>query len=153
AHNRTAACAIASLVMLSSGAIAAQPLKYVPLPRPRPHIAVAQPSATTGAALPKAEFRTASLAPAASVALKNEPALPFSSTTSVSKPDLAAVKQAIDLARRGKPQDAADVQHRIEDPLARKLVEWAILRSDDNDADFSRYRNFIAANPSWPSLT
>ena len=139
--------------MLSSGAIAAQPLKYVPLPRPRPHIAVAHPSTTTGAALPKAEFHTASLAPAASVALKNEPALPFSSTTSVSKPDLAAVKQAIDLARRGKSQDATDVQHRIQDPLARKLVEWAILRSDDNDADFSRYRNFIAANPSWPSLT
>src|SRR6202040_2591102 len=97
-------------------------------------------------------YPTASLAPSASVALKNEPALPFSSTTSVPKPDLDAVKQAIDLARRGKPQEATDVQRRIQDSVARKLTEWAILRSDDNTADSSRYRNFIAANPSWPSL-
>jgi soluble lytic murein transglycosylase len=62
------------------------------------------------------------------------------------------VKQAIDLARRGKTQEATDVQHHIQDPLARKLSEWAMLRSDDNTADFSRYRDFIAANPSWPSL-
>ena len=84
--------------------------------------------------------------------MKDEPALPFSSAASVSKADLAAVKQAIDLARRSKPQDATEVQGRIQDPLARKLVEWAILRSDDNNADFSRFRNFITANPSWPSL-
>jgi len=81
-----------------------------------------------------------------------ETALAFSSDASVAKPDLDAAKQAIDLVHRGKTQEATDAQHRIADPLARKLVEWAILRSDDNNADFSRYRNFIAANPSWPSL-
>src|SRR5262249_59936770 len=81
-----------------------------------------------------------------------ETALVFSSNASVAKPDLDAAKQAIDLVHRGKTQEATDAQHRIADPLARKLVEWAILRSDDNNADFSRYRNFIAANPSCPSL-
>jgi soluble lytic murein transglycosylase len=153
ARNKTAACALASLLTLSAGTVmAAPPLKHVPLPRPRPHIAFAHPSAPPGTTSPKAEYHTASLAPSASVALKNEPALPFSSTTSVPKPDLDAVKQAIDLARRGKPQEATDVQRRIQDSVARKLTEWAILRSDDNTADFSRYRNFIVANPSWPSL-
>jgi soluble lytic murein transglycosylase len=39
----------------------------------------------------------------------------------------------------------------IGDPVARKLVEWAILRSDDG-ADFPRYGAFIAANPNWPSI-
>src|SRR5262249_263033 len=34
----------------------------------------------------------------------------------------------------------------------RKLVEWAILRSDSNGASFSRYAAFIIANPSWPSI-
>src|SRR5262249_54896695 len=57
-----------------------------------------------------------------------------------------------DLVRHGKTQEAASVEHRMEDPLARKLIEWVILRSDDNTADSSRYRNFIAANPSWPNI-
>src|SRR5262249_8747810 len=94
----------------------------------------------------------ASLTPAASALPKDDPALPFSSDPSVSKSDLSAVKEAIELVRRGKTQEASGVQRRIEDPLARKLTEWAILRGDDNNADFSRYRNFIAANSSWPSL-
>ena len=37
-------------------------------------------------------------------------------------------------------------------PLAKKLVEWVILRSDDSGADFARYVAFISANPSWPSI-
>jgi len=149
ARKKTTAWALAAVLALSSGvALAARPLTHVPLPRPRPHIVNATPSDAS----PKAVFQTASLTPAASAIPKDEPTLAFSSTVSVSKPDLSAVKQAIDLARRGKTQEATDVQHHIQDPLARKLTEWAILRSDDNTADFSRYRDFIAANPSWPSL-
>src|SRR5262249_43583663 len=30
--------------------------------------------------------------------------------------------------------------------------EWAILRSDDNNVDFARYKAFIDTNPSWPSI-
>ncbi len=40
----------------------------------------------------------------------------------------------------------------IQDPLARKLVEWAILRSDGNSASFARYNAFINGNPSWPGI-
>src|SRR5262249_5250829 len=46
-----------------------------------------------------------------------------------------------------------DVERTIGDPIARKLVEWAILRSDNNGASFSRYAAFINANPSWPSIS
>jgi len=140
------------LTLSFSVAMAAQQLKHVPLPRPRPHVLVVHPTFAPDTASPKGEFHTASLMPAASPVPKDQPALSFSSADSVSKADLSAVKQAIELARRGKSQEATEVQHSIEDPLARKLVEWAILRSDDNNADFSRYRNFIVANPSWPSL-
>jgi soluble lytic murein transglycosylase len=66
--------------------------------------------------------------------------------------DLAAAREAIEHARRGRATDAAETQQRIADPLARKLVEWAILRSDENGADFARFQAFIAANPSWPSI-
>ena len=137
-----------ALALVSGAALAAPPLGHVPLPRPRPHILGAVPGGTSG----RPEFRTASLAPMAAAIANGETALVFSSNASVAKPDLDAAKQAIDLVHRGKTQEATDAQHRIADPLARKLVEWAILRSDDNNADFSRYRNFIAANPSWPSL-
>ncbi|MFY9956329.1 lytic transglycosylase domain-containing protein, partial [Bradyrhizobium sp.] len=39
----------------------------------------------------------------------------------------------------------------ISDPVARKLAEWIILRSDNNNATVERYRAFVSANPSWPS--
>jgi len=72
-------------------------------------------------------------------------------TASTSASDVDAVKQAIALARKGKADAATSIEHDISDPLARKLVEWVILRGDDNDADFARYNAFIAANPGWPS--
>jgi soluble lytic murein transglycosylase len=66
--------------------------------------------------------------------------------------DLAAVRDAIGFAGRGRPKDATDAQQRITDPTARKLVEWAILRSGNNGADLARFQAFIAANPSWPNV-
>jgi soluble lytic murein transglycosylase len=66
--------------------------------------------------------------------------------------DLAAVKDAIALARKGKTADATAIQQTIGDPAARKLVEWFILRRPDADTNFSRYAAFIADNPGWPSL-
>lgn len=66
--------------------------------------------------------------------------------------DVAHVKTAVALARQGKTSQATDVQRSISDPVARKLVEWAILRGDNNGVDFPHYAAFIAANPSWPAI-
>ena len=66
--------------------------------------------------------------------------------------DLAAVRDAIGFASRRRPKDATDAQQRIADPTARKLVEWAILRTADNGAYFARFQDFIKANPSWPNI-
>jgi soluble lytic murein transglycosylase len=149
--NGKAAGALAGLLVLASGVVVAAPppLKNVPLPRPRPHIASAH---ATPAGPPAAEYHTASPTPAAAPAPRDEPAVAYTPATTTSEADLASVKQAIELARRGKAKEATEVEGRIGDPLARKLVEWAILRSDDNLADSARFRAFIAANPSWPSL-
>ena len=54
-------------------------------------------------------------------------------------------------ARKGERRGHASAET-ISDPVARKLVEWAILRSDDNEVDYSRYVAFITENPSWPSI-
>ena len=77
----------------------------------------------------------------------------MAATSATTSPlDLAAVKQAIDLAQKGRPDEATSVEGKVYDPVARKLVEWVILRSDDADLDFPRYAAFIAANPSWPGI-
>lgn len=65
--------------------------------------------------------------------------------------DLALVKEAIDLARKAKTDEATATRDRIADPAAQKLVEWFILRHSETTANFSRYAAFIAANPDWPS--
>ncbi|MGB6749423.1 MAG: hypothetical protein WBE51_15535, partial [Xanthobacteraceae bacterium] len=82
------------------------------------------------------------------------PVPPFATaaTTTTSPLDLSAVKQAIDLVRKNRQSEATDVEHTISDLVARKLVEWVILRSEDGSSDFSRYAGFIAANPSWPGI-
>jgi soluble lytic murein transglycosylase len=66
--------------------------------------------------------------------------------------DLAAVRQAIDLARKSKTGEATAIEKTIADPAAQKLVEWFILRHPDGDANFNRYAVFIADNPNWPSM-
>jgi soluble lytic murein transglycosylase len=65
--------------------------------------------------------------------------------------DLTLVKEAVDLARKAKTQEATDIEKRIADPAAQKLVEWYILRHPATITGFSRYAAFIAANPQWPS--
>lgn len=67
--------------------------------------------------------------------------------------DLAVLKDAIDLARRGKTEDATAAENRILDPAGQKLAEWYLLRRSETAAKFSRYAAFIAANPDWPSMT
>jgi soluble lytic murein transglycosylase len=66
--------------------------------------------------------------------------------------DLAALKDAIDLARKAKTDDATVAKARIADPVGQKLAEWFILRHSETTADFNRYVAFIAANPDWPSI-
>jgi len=36
--------------------------------------------------------------------------------------------------------------------VARKLIEWMLLRDPDSPADFDRYNAFIQASPDWPSI-
>ncbi|HWF96736.1 MAG TPA: lytic transglycosylase domain-containing protein [Xanthobacteraceae bacterium] len=111
----------------------------IPLPRARP-----QPAAGT-------PFKTASLGPAAAAPAAPSAAPPAASL-GISATDLATLKEAITLARNSKTGQVTDLQKTIADPLARKLVEWVLLRSDNNTGDYSRYAAFVSANPSWPSI-
>lgn len=65
--------------------------------------------------------------------------------------DLAALKDAIDLARKGKTDDATAARDRIADAAGQKLADWFMLRHSESTANFKRYAAFLAANPDWPS--
>ena len=66
--------------------------------------------------------------------------------------DLTATKQAIALLRHRKFSEAAALAATIDDPIARKLIEWVTLRDSDSPAGFDRYAAFIQANADWPSI-
>jgi soluble lytic murein transglycosylase len=71
-------------------------------------------------------------------------------TAATSEADIAAVKRVIEAARKGKEAEANAAETSINDPVARKLAEWVILRSDNTNPSFQRYAAFVEANPSWP---
>ena len=113
----------------------------VPVPKPRPASAPAKTGAKPSetAAAPRASTPSARFAVAAS--------------ETISSADLASLKEAVSVARRGKTTQAEELQKTITDPVARKLVELVILRSDGtNSIDLRRYMAFINDNPSWPAV-
>jgi soluble lytic murein transglycosylase len=121
----------------------------IPLPPPRPRMLATGPNA--GAPPRTAAPGGATLA-AVSAAAPAARAAPPAPGLAMSPEDLATLKDAIGLARNSKTGPVTDLQKTMSDPLARKLVEWVLLRSDNNTSDYTRYAAFIGANPSWPSM-
>ena len=166
------ATSLALAIGLCAVSVEAWAKPKVPLPKPRPiaRSVVAKPATNTAALAPAAPAPTAapvtSSAPAAAPVLApatrqhsavpaRKPATPaaVAATSSTPQSDKDALENVIELVRKRKPSDATQAQAVISDPVARKLAEWVILRSDDNGASVERYRAFVAANPSWPSQT
>ena len=96
--------------------------------------------------------RRASMPPCRLLANRCAPAA-VAATSTTSQADKDVLENIIELVRKQKASDATQAQAAISDPVARKLAEWLILRSDNNGASVERYRAFISANPSWPSQT
>ena len=65
--------------------------------------------------------------------------------------DPAAVKNALDLLRAGKTSEATAIEATVDDPAAKTLIEWLILRHPDSPLGFTRYAAFIVDHPGWPS--
>jgi len=127
----------------------------VPLPRPRPGTKVAMRVGAPAPLLPEPRATASSARPTpaqVATAKNNDLPLAYAPTRATSDADVAVLKQAVHAARRGRSGEVSDLKPQIADPLARKLVEWALLRANDNEAGFARYNAFIAANPSWPSI-
>jgi soluble lytic murein transglycosylase len=159
------ATSLALAMGLSAFAVEAAAKPKVPLPKPRPIARNAAPHAAAKNITPAstAARNTAPVA-AAAPATRKHAALPpparkpvapaaVATTSSTSQADTEALENVIELVRKHKPADATQAQAAISDPVAKKLAEWIILRSDNNGATVERYRAFISANPSWPTQT
>lgn len=162
-------------MLLGTGLIVFAPhaAEAVPLPKPRPiprngpsQAAPAKPVSPSASKSAKEKTTDATKpattpAPKASAQAVARPAPPpkkpsvplaMSATSSTSKTDAETLGQIIELIRKSnRPVDATQLQASITDPVARKLSEWIILRSNDNGAPMERYRAFLSENPSWPS--
>ena len=123
----------------------------VPLPKPRPAIR----SSPQGPA-PKLISPAAATKPPqpskSQVARKLGAPMAVAATSATSQADRDALERVIELLGNRNVNDATQVRDTITDPVAQKLAEWLILRSEDNGVPAERYRAFIIANPSWPSL-
>jgi peptidoglycan lytic transglycosylase len=152
--------ALAAGLSASTADAAAKP--KVPLPKARPIARNVVPKTTPVASTAAKDTTTAApVAPAIAPATRQhatparKPTAPaaMAATSSTSQADTEALENVIELLRKHKPADATDAEAAISDPVAKKLAEWLILRSDDNGASVERYRAFLSANPSWPSQT
>ncbi len=133
------------------------------MPKSSPKTAAATVSNTANTA--PAAAVPVPVAPAIAPATRQHAALPppparkqvstavLAATSSTSQADTDALENVIELVRKHQPVDATQAEAAISDPVAKKLAEWIILRSDNNGASVERYRAFLTANPSWPSQT
>jgi soluble lytic murein transglycosylase len=109
-------------------------------------LVAAQPAA--GSPPPSDAFqREAALTPPATqIPAALVPAAPISSDS------LAAVKKAVELTRRGRNSEATALAGTVTDPVAAKLIEWLVLRAENDEFDFQRYAGFATENPGWPNI-
>src|SRR5216684_2771920 len=92
-----------ALAWLSDGTVSLAGPKSIPLPRPRPTLVARSESA-----------------PVTPVALQSKLSAPPAAPTAASGPDFGAVKQALELIRRGKSGEATSIEANIHDPAAKK---------------------------------
>lgn len=116
--------------------------------------AVAHPAlASLAPNLPAALSPPPSVAvPAPRPSTKRSVPLSVAGSTSTSEQDLATLNRVAELVDDGKGTDATQAAAMLNDPVARTLAEWLILRSGGSGASADRYRQFINSNPDWPGL-
>jgi soluble lytic murein transglycosylase len=146
-HSLSCFLTLVVLAVCSTGDVARA--NHRPLQVKKPHETSAARHRSAGA-LKSKHAKNDTAAQRKSTRSKDAP--PAGAEASPLSGDLAAVRNAIDLARAGKTGEATATQKTIGDPAARKLVEWFILRHPDADANFNRYAAFIADSPDWPSI-
>jgi soluble lytic murein transglycosylase len=116
----------------------------------------AAPPAPAAAAAPAVQPAVTAVAPitpppSPPAARHSGAAFAMASTSSTPSSDIEGLKEVLAASRKaGRDADADAAARALRDPLARKLAEYIILRSNDTNPSFERYAAFAAANPTWP---
>lgn len=63
-----------------------------------------------------------------------------------------ALRAALDALVQGDYAAATQAAARLDDPIARDIVTWTLLRSAPAAAEWRAYRDFLSRNPDWPGL-
>ncbi|MFG1286145.1 transglycosylase SLT domain-containing protein [Xanthobacter versatilis] len=65
--------------------------------------------------------------------------------------DLAALKVAVNAAKNGRAAEAMGAAQQLDDPAARSLVTWLVIRHAPNDLGFDAINQFLKDKPGWPT--
>lgn len=65
--------------------------------------------------------------------------------------ELGTLRNAITLAKNGKGSEAMAAVSSLDDPVARNLVTWLVIRQAPNDLGFERIAQFLKEKPYWPT--
>jgi soluble lytic murein transglycosylase len=112
-----------------------------------------QPAAKTATKPSAREHASKRHHPAATVTASRIPVPPTDPRKTQLPGDLGVLQRTMGLVRERKFSDARTLSVSLEDPTARKLIEWTLLRNPDSETRFDRYQAFIRANPNWPGLS
>ena len=72
-------------------------------------------------------------------------------SSSIPGGDLAALKVAVNAAKNGRAGEAMGAAQQLDDPAARSLVTWLVIRHAPNDLGFDAINQFLKDKPGWPT--
>ncbi|MGR7996644.1 lytic transglycosylase domain-containing protein [Xanthobacter sp. ZOL 2024] len=80
------------------------------------------------------------------------PAAPaLATSSSIPSGELGTLRAAVSAARNGRASEAMSAARQLDDPVARNLVTWLVIRHAPNDLGFENVSEFLRANPGWPT--
>lgn len=110
----------------------------------------AKPAAKPVAAKPGSAAKPSAAAkPAPKPAPQAAPTLGASSN--IPGGDLATLKAAVSAARNSRAGEAMSAAQQLDDPVARSLVTWLVIRNSPNDLGFEAINTFLQEKPGWPT--
>ena len=107
--------------------------------------------AKSGAAKSGTAKSAAKTAPARAPAAPAQPAPPLGASSNIPGSDLAALRVAVTAAKNGRAGEAMSAAQQLDDPVARSLVTWLVIRHAPNDLGFDAINQFLKEKPGWPT--
>ncbi|WP_043878991.1 lytic transglycosylase domain-containing protein [Azorhizobium caulinodans] len=102
----------------------------------------------------KAAAKPATHSPGRGVAARPAPKaapLTLAPTAAIATGELGELRNAVIAAKAGRGTEALQMARQLEDPVARNLVVWLVIRNAPNDYGFTNIAAFLREKPGWPT--